>query len=207
MTIPILALGAGGIIAICVGVAILLLIIILIGIYNGLVSARNQVKNSFSQIDVQLNRHYDLIPNLVETAKGYMKHERETLESVTEARNQAMGASKAAAADQTNGANMKALVGAEGALTGALDRLMVTVEAYPDLKASQNMMQVQEELTSTENRVAYSRQAYNDSVMHYNTKRETFPNSIVSGMFNFNVAESFEVESAEVKKAPKVSFS
>ncbi len=207
MTIPVLAIGTGGIIAICVGVAILLLIIILIGIYNGLVSARNQVKNSFSQIDVQLNRRYDLIPNLVETAKGYMKHERETLESVTEARNQAMGASKAAAADPTNGANMKALVGAEGALTGALGRLMVTVEAYPDLKASQNMMQVQEELTSTENRIAFARQAYNDSVMHYNTKRETFPNSIVSGMFNFTAAESFEVESEEVKKVPKVSFS
>ncbi len=207
MTFPILALEIGGIVAICVGAAILLLIIIVISIYNGLVGSRNQVKNSFSQIDVQLNRRYDLIPNLVETAKGYMKHERETLEAVTEARNQAMSASKEAAADPTNAANMKSLVGAEGALTGALGRLMVTVEAYPDLKASQNMMQVQEELTSTENRVAYARQAYNDAVMHYNTKRETFPNSIVSGMFNFHFAESFEVESAEIKQAPKVSFS
>ena len=184
----------------------LILAIFLITLYNSLVRLKNNVKENWSNIDVLLKQRHDELPKLVSSCKHYMKHERETLEAVTEARNQAMGASKAAAADPTNGANMKALVGAEGLLSGALGRLMVSVEAYPDLKASQNMMQVQEELTSTENRVAFARQAYNDSVMHYNTKRETFPNSIVAGMFNFQFAESFEVESAAVKEAPKVSF-
>lgn len=176
------------------------------GQYNALVRLRNRFENAFAQIDVQLKRRYDLIPNLIETAKGYMAHERETLEAVISARNQAMSVEKAAAAAPGDASKMRALMGAEGALTGALGRLMVVAEAYPDLKANQNMLHIQEELTSTENKVAFSRQAYNDSVTTYNTKRESFPTNVVAGMFNFNEAELFEIVDPAVREAPKVSF-
>jgi LemA protein len=176
------------------------------GIYNSLVSLRNRFKNAYAQIDVQLKRRYDLIPNLVETAKGYLKHEHETLEDVIKARNVAYTASQAAAANPADGAAVKGLVSAEGGLTGALSRLMVVSEQYPDLKANQNMMQLTEELTSTENKIAFSRQAYNDSVMEYNTSRETFPNVVLAGMFGFLPAELFHVEDPAEKAAPKVSF-
>jgi len=178
-----------------------------IGIYNKLTRLRNAIANGFAQIDVQLKRRYDLIPNLVEAVKGYMSHERQTLEAVIAARNVAMAAGKTAAANPGDPAAMKALGGAEGALTGALSRLMVVAEAYPDLKANQNMMSLQEELTSTENKIAFARQAYNDSVTVYNTGREKFPANIIAGMFNFGPAELLEsTESAEERKAPKVSF-
>ncbi len=177
-----------------------------IGIYNRLVGLRNRFKNAFSQIDVQLRRRYDLIPNLVETAKTYMSHERETLEAVVAARNQAVSAEQRAMQDPADSAAMGALAGAEGALGGALGRLFAVMEAYPDLKANQNMMQLSEELTSTENKVAFARQAYNDSVMTYNTAREQFPGSIVAGMFNFDEARLFEIEEAAARQAPKVSF-
>ncbi|HNU68135.1 MAG TPA: LemA family protein [Myxococcota bacterium] len=187
--------------------AVVLFVIIVAGMYNGLVTLRNRYKNAFSQIDVQLKRRYDLIPNLVEAVKGYMSHERQTLEAVIAARNVAMAAGKTAAANPGDPAAMKALGGAEGALTGALSRLMVVAEAYPDLKANQNMMSLQEELTSTENKIAFARQAYNDSVTVYNTGREKFPANIIAGMFNFGPAELLEsTESAEERKAPKVSF-
>ena len=204
---PVLALTGGVIAALVLGGVVVILLLIVIGIYNKLVVGRNRVKNAFAQIDVQLTRRHDLIPNLIETAKGYMKHERETLESVTEARNQAAAAAKAVAGDPTNGSAMKSLMGAEGALSGMLGKLNVTMEAYPDLKASQNMMQVQEELTSTENKIAFSRQAYNDSVMHFNVQREAFPDSIIAGMFNFNEAQMFEIEDEQVREVPKVDFS
>ena len=177
-----------------------------IGVYNGLVQARNRFKNAFAQIDVQLKRRYDLIPNLVETAKGYMKHERETLEAVIAARNQAFAAANAAAAAPTDGAAMRALAGAEGALRGVLGRLMVVVEQYPDLKANQNMMQLQEEIASTENRIAFARQAYNDEVMAYNTRREVFPSSLIASMFNFAAAQSLELEADVERQAPQVRF-
>ena len=176
------------------------------GIYNSLVSLRNRFKNAFAQIDVQLKRRYDLIPNLVETAKGYLKHEHETLEDVTKARNIAYAASQAAAANPADSNAVKGLVSAEGGLAGALSRLMVVAEQYPDLKANQNMMQLTEELTSTENKVAFARQAYNDSVMQYNTSRETFPNVFLAGMFGFLPAELFHVEDPTERNAPKVSF-
>ena len=201
-----LALGTGAIIAIAVVGGLLLLIGIVIGMYNALVRDRNRVKNGFAQIDVQLKRRHDLIPNLVETAKGYMAHEAGTLTAVTEARNHAMAAVKAASSSPVGGGAVKALSQAEGALSGALGRLMVTMEAYPDLKASQNMMQVQEELTTTENKIAFARQAYNDSVMVYNVRREQFPSSIVAGMFNFAEADMFEIEDPAEKEAPSVSF-
>ena len=181
-------------------------ILIIAGMYNSLVTLRNRFKNAFAQIDVQLKRRYDLIPNLVEVAKGYLKHERETLESVTQARNVAASAASAAAANPTSAAAMQNLMGAEAALGGALSRLLVTVEAYPDLKANQNMMSLQEELASTENKVAFSRQAFNDAVMGYNTKRETFPTNLIAGMFNFAAATLFEIERAEEREAVKVSF-
>jgi LemA protein len=176
-------------------------------IYNGLVALRNRFKNAYSQIDVQLKRRYDLIPNLVETAKGYIKHERETLEAVIKARNVALAASQAASAKPGEPAAMQQLGQAEGALTGMLGRLFALAEAYPDLKANQNMLALQEELSSTENKVAFARQAFNDSVMEYNTKRESFPDSIVAGPFRFDAAELLQAtEAAEERKAPKVSF-
>jgi len=175
--------------------------------YNGLVALRNRFKNAFSQIDVQLKRRYDLIPNLVETAKGYLKHERETLEAVIKARNQAIAAAQGAAANPGNPAVMQQLGAAEGALSGVLGRLFALAEAYPDLKANQNMLSIQEELASTENKVAFARQAFNDAVMEYNTKRESFPDTFVAGMFGFGAAELLQAtESAEERKAPKVSF-
>ncbi len=178
-----------------------------VAIYNGLVALRNRFKNSYAQIDVQLKRRYDLIPNLVEAAKAYLTHERETLEAVTAARGAAMGAAQKAAAAPGDAAAMQGLAQAEGVLGGALGRLMAVFEAYPDLKANQNILQVQEELTSTENKVAFARQAYNDSVMEYNTKRESFPDTIFAGMFGFTAASLLEAtESAEERKAPKVSF-
>ena len=178
-----------------------------VAIYNGLVQLRNRFKNAFAQIDVQLKRRYDLIPNLVEAAKGYLAHERETLEKVIAARNSAMGAAQKAAAAPGDPAAMQGLAQAEGQLGGAMGRLMAVFEAYPDLKANQNIMQVQEELTSTENKIAFSRQAYNDSVMEYNTKRESFPDTIFAGMFGFQAATLLEAtESAEERKVPKVSF-
>jgi LemA protein len=178
-----------------------------VAIYNGLVQLRNRFKNAFAQIDVQLKRRYDLIPNLVEAAKGYITHERETLEKVIAARNSAMGAAQKAAAAPGDPAAMQGLAQAEGQLGGAMGRLMAVFEAYPDLKANQNIMQVQEELTSTENKIAFARQAYNDSVMEYNTKRESFPDTIFAGMFGFQAATLLEAtESAEERKVPKVSF-
>jgi LemA protein len=177
------------------------------GIYNSLVALRNRFKNAFAQIDVQLKRRYDLIPNLVETAKGYLKHEHSTLEDVTKARNIALAASQAAAANPADANAVRSLVSAEGGLAGALSRLMVVAEQYPDLKANQTMMQLMEELTSTENKVAFARQSYNDSVMVYNTSRETFPNVVLAGMFGFLPAELFHVEDPTERNAPKVSFS
>ena len=179
-----------------------------IGIYNGLVTARNAFKNAFAQIDVQLQRRFDLIPNLVETAKGYLSHERGTLEAVTAARAAAQSGLAAAKASPGDPAAMAELAQAQGQLNGALGRLMVVVEAYPDLKASQNMMQLTEELTSTENKVAFARQAYNDAVMAYNNKREVFPSSVVAGMFNFAPAALLEIpaDTPEVREAPKVQF-
>ncbi len=176
------------------------------GIYNSLVALRNRFKNAYAQIDVQLKRRYDLIPNLVETAKGYMKHESSTLEAVIKARNIAAAAAQTAAANPADGNAMKGLLSAEAGLGGALSRLMVVSEQYPDLKANQNMMQLTEELTSTENKVSFARQAYNDSVMTYNTTREVFPNVIFAGMFGFLPAELFKIEDPTERNAPKVSF-
>ncbi len=185
---------------------ILLLIVFVVVLYNRLIVLRNRVKNAFAQIDVQLTRRHDLIPNLVETVKGYIKHERETLEAVIQARNAAVASLKAAAADPSRGDAVRQLGGAEGVLSGALGRLLAVAEAYPDLKANQNMMQLTEELTSTENKIAFARQAYNDSVMVYNTTRETFPNVIFAGMFGFLPAELFKVEDPTERTAPKVQF-
>jgi LemA protein len=184
----------------------LVLVFVVIGKYNLLVSLRNRFKNAWAQIDVQLKRRYDLIPNLVETAKGYLKHERGTLEAVIAARNAASSANTKVAADPANPEAMKQLMAAEGALTGTLGRLFALSESYPDLKANTTMNQLMEELTSTENKVSFARQAYNDSVMAYNTAREVFPNNIIAGMFNFAAAELFVVEKAEEREAPKVSF-
>jgi LemA protein len=178
----------------------------LVGIYNSLVQLRNRFKNAFAQIDVQLKRRYDLIPNLVETAKGYMSHERETLEAVISARNQASSARGQAAADPGNPGVMQSLMGAEAALGGALGKLFALSESYPDLKANTTMTQLMEELTSTENKVAFARQAYNDAVMQYNTAREVFPNVLVANNFGFTAAELFEVKEEAVKEAIKVSF-
>ena len=179
-----------------------------IAIYNGLVTLRNRFKNAFAQIDVQLRRRYDLIPNLVESVKGYMQHERGTLDAVIKARGSAVSAAQAAAANPGNPGAMQGLSQAEGALGGALGRLLAVFEQYPDLKANQNVLSLQEELSSTENKIAFSRQAYNDSVMEYNTKRESFPDNIFAGMFGFGPAELLQsTESADERKAPKVSFS
>ena len=185
----------------------LLVAVAAVGSYNKLVALRNRFKNAFSQIDVQLKRRYDLIPNLVETAKGFMAHERETLEAVVAARGRAVSAEERAAADPADAEAIRGLAGAEGALQGALGRLLAVVESYPDLKANQNMLALQEELSSTENKVAFARQAYNDSVMTYNTYRESFPNNIVAGMFGFAPAQLFEIADATEREAPRVSFS
>ena len=195
-------------IVILVGLLAVIVIVALMatGIYNTLVALRNRFKNAYAQIDVQLKRRYDLIPNLVETAKGYIKHERETLEAVTQARNIAYAASKAAAANPGDSTAVKSLASAESGLGGALSRLMVVSEQYPDLKANQNMMQLTEELTSTENKISFARQAYNDSVMSYNTDREVFPSNLIAGMFNFTPAELFVIDKPEQKEAPKVQF-
>ena len=176
------------------------------GIYNKLVELRNRFKNAFAQIDVQLKRRYDLIPNLVEVAKGYMKHESSTLEAVIKARNIALAASQAAAANPADANAMKGLMSAEAGLGGALSRLMVVSEQYPDLKANANMLQLTEELTSTENKVSFARQAYNDSVQFYNTAREIFPNVIFAGMFGFTAAELFKIDDPTERNAPKVQF-
>ncbi len=181
-------------------------ILFAISIYNRLVSGRNRFKNAFAQIDVQLTRRHDLIPNLVETAKGYMSHERETLEAVINARNTAVTGLKAAAADPSDPEAMKKLGEAEQGLSGALGRLFALSEAYPDLKANENMMQLSEELTTTENKVAFARQAYNDSVMDYNTLRESFPNNFFAGWFAFKAAELLEIEDEAKREVPKVSF-
>ena len=177
-----------------------------ISIYNRLINERNRVRNAFAQIDVQLTRRHDLIPNLVEAVKGYMKHERETLEAVIKARNAAASALDAAKADPANAKAIQELGASEGALGAVLGRLFALSEAYPDLKANQNMMQFQEELSSTENKVAFSRQAFNDAVMTYNNTAENFPNNVVASMFNFELASFLEIESAEVREAPEVSF-
>ena len=182
------------------------LILFVVGVYNTLVTLRNRYKNAFSQVDVQLKRRYDLIPNLVSTAKGYLAHEASTLEAVVKARNIAAAAGEAAAANPSDVNAMNSLGQAEGSLNGALSRLMVTVEAYPDLKANQNMMMLQEELASTENKVAFARQSFNDAVMIYNTKREVFPSNLVAGMFGFKEAALFEVSAPEEREAPKVEF-
>jgi len=186
---------------------VVLLAMFVVGIYNNLVRLRNAFKNAFSQIDVQLKRRHDLIPNLVEVAKGYMKHERETLDAVISARAKAVSGLQAASANPADPEAMKGLVQAEGMLSGALGRLLAVAEAYPDLKANQNMMQLSEELTSTENKVSFARQAYNDAVMRFNNAVEVFPNTIIAGMFNFKQAEFFEVEAPAEREAPKVSFS
>ncbi|MDO8650685.1 MAG: LemA family protein [Undibacterium sp.] len=184
-----------------------LLVFWVVGAYNRLVSLRNRFKNSFAQIDVQLKRRYDLIPNLVETAKGYMKHERETLEAVIAARNQAVTANAKAVGDPSDAAAVQQLSQAEKGLTASLGKLFALSEAYPDLKANQNMMQLTEELTGTENKISFSRQAYNDSVMQYNTSIEQFPGSILANMFGFKAGELLQAtESPEERKAVKVSF-
>ncbi len=177
-----------------------------VGTYNGLVTKRNRFKNAFAQIDVQLKRRYDLIPNLVETAKGYMKHERETLEAVMQARAGAVAAHAPASSDPTDADAMKKLMVAEGTLGSSLGRLMAVVESYPNLKADASMMQLSEELTSTENKVSFARQAYNDAVMDYNTSREIFPASLIAGTFNFQAAQPYEIENAAQREAPKVAF-
>ncbi len=197
------------------GTLLILLVIVAVvafwamGIYNGLVRSRNAFRNAFAQIDVQLQRRFDLIPNLVETAKGYIRHERETLEAVIAARGAAMSGLAAAKASPGDPAAMAELANSQGVLNGALGRLMAVAEAYPDLKANQNMMQLSEELTSTENKVAFARQAFNDSVMAYNNRREVFPSSVVAGMFGFAPAALLEIpadQQAVVRAAPKVQF-
>jgi LemA protein len=185
---------------------IVALILYVIGIYNSLVNLRNRVKNAFAQIDVQLTRRYDLIPNLIETVKGYMKHERETLDAVISARNAAISNLEAAKEDPSNADAIKKLGATEGLLDGALGRLFALSEAYPDLKANQNMMQLQEELASTENKVAFSRQAFNDSVLSYNNKVENFPNNFIADMFRFELASFLDIQSEEKREVPSVTF-
>jgi len=199
--ITVILFVVGGFVGLLVIVAL-----ICIGIYNSLVSLRNRYKNAFAQIDVQLKRRYDLIPNLVETAKGYMKHERETLEAVIQARNMAYNAEEKAVANPGDPTAMKGLASAEGQLGGAIGRLFALAESYPDLKANENMLNIQEELTSTENKVAFSRQGYNDAVTTYNTRREQFPAVLLAGMFGFGEAELFELEDEKQRDAPQVKF-
>jgi LemA protein len=187
-------------------VGALVVIFFIVGIYNNLVALRNRFKNAYAQIDVQLKRRYDLIPNLVETAKGYLQHERATLDEVIAARNNASSANTKAAQNPQDSAAIKQVTGAEAALTGSLGRLFAVVEAYPNLKANEEMTRLMEELTSTENKVAFARQAYNDSVMEYNTARETFPSNLIANSFNFAAATLFEVDKPEEKEAVKVSF-
>jgi LemA protein len=198
----------GLVIGIIVAVVVIALIVYVVVSYNGLVRARNAFQNAFAQIDVQLQRRFDLIPNLVETAKAYMGHERETLESVTQARAAAVTGLGAAQANPGDPGAMKQLASTQGALTGALGRFTATAEQYPDLKANQNMMQLSEELASTENKVAFSRQAYNDSVMTYENRREAFPGSVIAGMFHFTEAAQWQLDPGrpEVRDAPKVQF-
>ena len=193
------------ILAICVGFVFLALIVV-VALYNRLIALRNRYKNAFAQIDVQLKRRNDLIPNLVETAKGYMKHEQSTLEAVIQARNMAQTAGQMAAVNPGDPNSMHQLAGAETALTGALGRLFALAESYPDLKANQNMLALQEELSSTENKIAFARQHFNDAVMNYNTQRETFPSVLVAGAFNFEKAELFEIQSPAEREVPKVQF-
>ena len=193
--------------AIILLVIIVMIVVFVVGIYNGLVTSRNAYKNNFAQIDVQLQRRYDLIPNLVEVAKKYMAHERETLEAVIAARGAAMSGLSAAKANPGDAQAMTQLSSAETALSQGLGRLMAVAEAYPDLKANQNMMQLSEELTSTENKVAFARQAYNDSVMYYNNRREVFPNSFIANMFAFAPAAPLEIQTPQAREAVKVSFS
>jgi LemA protein len=197
---------SGGVMGWIVLLLVIGLALVFISTYNRLITARNAFRNAFAQIDVQLTRRYDLIPNLVEIAKGYIKHERETLEAVIRARNSAYEGLKVAAADPANAAAVQQLSGADQQLGGALGRLMAVAEAYPDLKANQTMMQLSEELTSTENKVAFARQAYNDAVLTYNNDRETFPSNIASGMFGFQAAQPLEIAKSEAREAPKVSF-
>lgn len=192
-----------GLLVVLLGIVVIVALFVL-GIYNGLVKLRNRYRNAFAQIDVQLKRRHDLIPNLVETAKGYMKHESETLEAVIQARNSAEGARKNVNPDDAN--SMQQLAQAEGGLGGTLGRLFALSESYPDLKANQNMMQLSEELTSTENKVSFSRQSYNDAVMNYNNKREMFPGSLIAGAFNFTAASLFEVTDEKEREAVKVQF-
>lgn len=186
--------------------ALVLAVLFVIGIYNRLVALRNLFKNAFAQIDVQLQRRHDLIPNLVEATKAYLKHESSTLENVIAARNQAVAARGAAAANPADGAALQGLLGAEGVLSGAMGRLFAVMEAYPNLKADQTIAQLMEELSSTENRVAFARQAYNDAVMQYNTARETFPNVLFAGMFGFQPAVLFDISNPAAREAPKVAF-
>ena len=194
-------------IAALVLVAIVVIVVLsAIGMYNNLVRLRNVFKNAFSQIDVQLKRRYDLIPNLVETAKGYIKHERETLEAVTAARNIAVAANKNVASQPGDPQSMQAMIAAESGLSGALGRLIAVSESYPDLKANQTMARLMEELTSTENKISFSRQAYNDSVMRYNIACQTFPGSIIAGSFNFQAATLWEITEAKEREAVKVQF-
>jgi len=194
------------------GLLVVLLVIVsnvggfAVGIYNRLVTLRNEFKNQFAQIDVQLKRRHDLIPNLVETAKGYMAHERGTLDEVVAARNGAASARQLAATDPTDANAVAKVAAAEGVLTQSLGRLFAVAEAYPDLKANQTMLQLQNELTDTENRVSLARQAYNESVRNYNTQREIFPNSIIAGIFNFAPASLFEITDPGEREVPKVSF-
>lgn len=185
---------------------IVVICLIVMSIYNKLVRLRNLVKNAFSQIDVQLKRRYDLIPNLVETAKAYMKHEKETLEAVIRARNTAFNAVQALESGKIDTSKMQNLISAESALSQSLSRLLAIAESYPDLKANQNMAQVTEELTSTENKISFARQAFNDSVMEYNNQREVFPNSIVAGLFKFETLVGYEITAPQEKEAIKVSF-
>ncbi len=182
------------------------LIVLLINIYNRLVQLRNRFENSYSQIDVQLKRRYDLIPNLVETAKAYLKHERETLEAVIAARNQAVSANNKAAESPSDPAAIQAMIGAESALGGSIGRLFALMENYPDLKGNENMLSVQEELSSTENRIGFARQAYNDSVMSYNARRESFPDILLAGIYGFQEAVYWLIEDATERETPQVDF-